>query len=381
MSDQKRVAILIPFYNHFPVFRGAVIRLFETTAVKSEDIFVIDDSVDPAESEACQTLCAELKLMYYKNPENVGFLKSVSLGFEETDHPFVLLYNSDVWAIDWGWLDEMLAEMDNPQVGIVGAKLVFPPEMGQELAHKIQHAGVATNSEGMPYHIFAGEALDHPSTNKRLEVNAVTGACMLIRRSVWDELGGFDPQLGRGVYEDIDLCWRARKANYLVVYCASAVLYHFQHGSVEVDGTHKLHNFADNNLVLLIKKWGQTFASDEGLFGVTIPKNQGQIPKELSPLWIFRDRPITSYILKSWIQADPQTQQALVGEVQDILRAYAAPNLTPVMTQEVVQAEAEAVMIEKLTDKRFTPEQITQIMSIYTRNEDYPKKDKKRRRR
>jgi len=147
----------------------------------------------------------------------------------------------------------------------VGAKLLYPAHMLGILAGKVQHAGVARNDEGVPYHPFLGWDADVPDVNTEREVNAVTGACYLVRRKVWDELGGWDPIFERGVYEDVDFCWQSRKHGYLVQYRPQACLYHYSSASEGVDGKHLLYDKRNENLARLMSKW-QPLKSDEILF-------------------------------------------------------------------------------------------------------------------
>ena len=107
--------------------------------------------------------------------------------------------------------------------------------------------------------------MEHPSVNERRFVNAVTGACFLIRRAIWDELGGWDERFGKGVYEDVDLCWQARQRGYQVVYQSAAQLYHRESASKAPDGKHQLNVRTQENLKKLQEKWG-TIPGDEELF-------------------------------------------------------------------------------------------------------------------
>ncbi len=91
----------------------------------------------------------------------------------------------------------------------------------------MQHAGVVFAANGFPVHVYYGFPGDHPAVNKARRFKAVTGACLLVRRRVFEQLGGLDPAF-HNVYEDVDLCLRALEAGREVHYCPESVAYHLQ---------------------------------------------------------------------------------------------------------------------------------------------------------
>lgn len=111
-----------------------------------------------------------------------------------------------------------------PEVGVVGAKLFYPDDT-------IQHAGVVMKLAGCCGHIFYGAQRDDPGRYARASViqdfSAVTAACLMCRREVWERLGGLSTDF-QVAYNDVDFCLRAREAGYLVVYTPYAQLYHYE---------------------------------------------------------------------------------------------------------------------------------------------------------
>lgn len=173
--------------------------------------------------------------------------------------PFICLLNSDT-RVSVGWLDAMMDNMADEEVGIVGSRLVYPRERGEH-GDTIQHAGVARNSEGLPYHIYRYYAKAAPEVMRRLKVNCVTFACVLIRRELWQQMGGLDEVFRLGQYDDVDFCWRAVHAGRSIVYEPNSMVYHYEHGS------EASWNNTDNirNRNLLMERWGN-LGSDEYLF-------------------------------------------------------------------------------------------------------------------
>jgi GT2 family glycosyltransferase len=138
--------------------------------------------------------------------------------------PFMLQLNNDVEAIESGWLDQMVGWLAVPEVGVVGAKLLYPDG-------SIQHAGVMVMpSHGTPEHLFhrlfgndsGYQWLPHRARN----VSAVTGACLLTRTDLFHQLGGFDEEHLAVQFNDVDYCLKAVSADYRIVYEPAAVLFH-----------------------------------------------------------------------------------------------------------------------------------------------------------
>ena len=142
----------------------------------------------------------------------------------ENASELLLLMNDDVEPLNGEWLDAMVAHMQDPTVGIVGARLLYGNGMVQHegvimgLAHLCEHAGrLRPASQTGPHGLGLMDR----------DVSAVTAACLLIRADVYRALGGMDPGFAIAL-NDVDLCLRARRAGWRVVYCASAVLYHYE---------------------------------------------------------------------------------------------------------------------------------------------------------
>lgn len=143
---------------------------------------------------------------------------------------YICLLNSDTEPTK-GWLTYMLQELKaDPQVAIIGARLLYPTHK-KGRGGTIQHAGVVLDGKHRPHHIYKYKPAKHPPANVRRELNAVTAACMLVRREVWNQLKGFDAGFVGGLFEDVDFCWRARKVGWKVIYQPKATVYHFEHGS------------------------------------------------------------------------------------------------------------------------------------------------------
>lgn len=166
--------------------------------------------------------------------QNAGFPMACNYGVKLGKSPFVLLLNSDCYMKP-GSLQKMVEVISHDKdIGVVGAKLVFPELDYYDKARpagKIQHAGLSYDIQGVPQHIFVGWDANHPKANIPCIVPAVTGACLMTRREIWDQVGGFYEGYGLGTYEDIDFCTAVRSIPKKVWYEPTVVGEHMAGGT------------------------------------------------------------------------------------------------------------------------------------------------------
>ena len=171
----------------------------------------------------------EATVVTYEGPFN--FSRMVNLGVGTPTGEVVCLLNNDTEVLDPGWLTELVGQVSRPEVGVVGPLLLFADG-------SIQHAGVHPGLGGFMGHGHKHRLHGDPGYFGRLtvahEVAAVTGACLVIERELWDDLGGMDEGL-EVAFNDIDLCLRIRQANLRVVFTPHAVLRHHESVSRGVD--------------------------------------------------------------------------------------------------------------------------------------------------
>ncbi|HEY9077941.1 MAG TPA: glycosyltransferase [Anaerolineaceae bacterium] len=256
------VDIVIPIYGQPSLARACVESVLKTAP--NSHIILVDDCSPGNEIQNLFNLWKnEPNFTFARTPSNQGFIGATILGASLGNAPYIVFLNSDTEAIAPGWVEKLIPTEDD--VAICGAKLIYPPFFPEPLKGKIQHAGVARNFAGKPYHVFIGWSADTLEVNTKRYVNAVTGACFLIRRKAWDLLGGWNLKFGKGVYEDVDLCWRARKQNYRILYNPDVCLYHAESQSKDEFGEHPLHVHVNENINRLLNTWGNQ-GSDEAIF-------------------------------------------------------------------------------------------------------------------
>jgi GT2 family glycosyltransferase len=218
--SESLVSIVVPAWNNLALNRQCVRSVYAATAAGSYELIVVDNGSTDGSREFFLGEERAGRLRVVCNPANLGFARACNLGAAQARGEHLLFLNNDTIALP-GWLDAMAGLMDaDPAVGIVGPKLLY--DDGQ-----IQHAGVAFDAQRRVLHIYRRLHAAHPAVNKQREFQAVTGACMLIRRELFERVGPFDEQYLNGI-EDLDLCMRVSRDGRKIVYCPASVLYHLE---------------------------------------------------------------------------------------------------------------------------------------------------------
>ena len=255
------VDIVIPTFNQLAFASACYANLVRHTSHPYTVTFTDDCSTETGLKDWLLSLHLLGKVGVNINPVRLGFAANCNKGVRMTRGPLICLLNQDTQP-QKGWLDAMCeAIYSDEKIGIVGAKMIFPREKPDGLGGTIQHLGVARKKGGVPFHPFRGDPVDIPQAVQPRRVNAVTAACMLVKRECWDELGGFDETYRMGNFEDVDFNWRARDAGWEVFMEPKAVLLHYEHGS----GEQYVKEGHDQNRLTLLRRWHH-LESDEHLY-------------------------------------------------------------------------------------------------------------------
>jgi GT2 family glycosyltransferase len=227
---RPRVSVVIPSRDSALLIRRVLDGVLAATDYPAFDILVVDNGSTEPEVLALYAELAtrEPRFRFHIAPETFNFSRAVNRGVAMTNGELVLLLNNDVEILHPGWLDEMVANFDRADVGVVGAKLLYPDGT-------LQHAGVIAGLGGYAGHWFIGRARDFPGPMGRLgarqSLSVVTGACMLISRKCLDEVGPFDDAVFPIAYNDVDFCLRAVARGYRVIWTPFATLAHHESAS------------------------------------------------------------------------------------------------------------------------------------------------------
>lgn len=256
VEGNPKVSIVIPSAGRDSLIRGKEIDLLvnciasiiEKSTYKNLEIVVVDNNdLRPQTVDALKNF--PVTFVHYTEPVfNVA--AKMNLGAEYISGEYVLFLNDDIEVIGPDWIEAMLSLAQRTGIGAVGAKLYF--EDGT-----LQHVGVAF-CNGLPDHIRRGFPGDDPgyffSTEGQRNYLAVTGACILLKRSIFQEVGGFEETFAIN-YNDIDLCLKIWQKGYRNVYTSQAKLYHFE-------SRNRKREVATHEQDLFLQRWADKISVD-----------------------------------------------------------------------------------------------------------------------
>lgn len=252
IARTDKVSIIILCHNNLKFTQKCLEHLYKVTPPGFELILVDNASTDGTRAYIKKVAEEHPDVSYIFNKENMGFAKANNKGLKKAAREYVCYLNNDTEP-QWGWLERMVDVLEErPKVGVVGARLYFPKKSNQPW--KIQHAGIKLNDAGIPKHI--GRFTAHSSIREEglQEVDAVTGACMLVRK----KLARFDEVYKRGYFEDVDLCLRVREGGSKVCLQHYARLTHKEGATqniLKARDSQKFKEVSEQNKETFLKLW------------------------------------------------------------------------------------------------------------------------------
>ncbi len=220
-----KISIIIPNKDQAQLLYACVRSIREKTRWPDYEIIIVENNSATREIRDCYGKLEkypEVKVLTWPGEFNYSAINNFGVSHSTGD--YILLLNNDTQIITPEWLEEMAGICSRPEVGVVGAKLFYPDDT-------IQHAGVVMKLAGCCGHVFYGAEKENPGSYARAvliqDYSAVTAACLMCRREVWDRMGGLSTDF-KVAYNDVDFCLRVRKAGLLVVFTPYAQLYHYE---------------------------------------------------------------------------------------------------------------------------------------------------------
>jgi len=219
LAEAKKISIIILVGDRIDLLSRCIESITTKTNYPNYELVVVgqDNQSEEARSSFNRS---KHRLLQYDGPRNDSAVKNFAV--EQTRSPWLLFFDNDLEVIDGEWLSAMAEHIQRPEVGAVGARLLWPNDT-------VQHAGIVLGVGGIAGHAFRGFPAEDPRVFKQLQVtrnySCVTGACLLTRRDVFIEVGGFDEERLAMAFNDVDLCLKMRRAGYLIVYTPFAKLY------------------------------------------------------------------------------------------------------------------------------------------------------------
>lgn len=239
-------SIVIPLWNNVGYTRMCLVRLAASTPAGAYEVVLVDNGSTDGTAELLAGLSGDVRIV--RNDRNLGFARACNQGATAATGRHLVFLNNDTEPHP-GWLEPLIEVLDNePDVGVVGSKLLFPNGL-------VQHAGVWMAKDGkgdlFGYHRLYCSVPDDALVDARTDLQVVTGAALAIRRELFFAVGGFDEEYWNG-NEDVDLCLKVGAAGHRVVYEPRSSLTHHE----SVSGPERFSRVPEN-VRLLNERWGQ----------------------------------------------------------------------------------------------------------------------------
>jgi len=222
---QPSVSIVIPSKNHAPLLKRLLNSVFQLTTYSNFEIILVDNqSRDKDLLDYYEELQKEHPVRIVHYDEEFNYSKAINLGAAASKADFLLFLNNDMEILSDDWLEEMVRWAMIPEIGVVGTKLLYEDD-------RIQHAGIVLGLQGFVGHLYLNTPRHYfgllGSVDWYRNVSAVTGACQMVRRNVFQQLNGYDEKF-KLVFNDVDFCLRAIDHGYRNLYNPFVEIRHFE---------------------------------------------------------------------------------------------------------------------------------------------------------
>jgi O-antigen biosynthesis protein len=245
INEKPKVSIIIPTKNNYKILKRCITSIEKKTNYKNKEIIIVDNS---STDNSLKKYYSSLSYNIINYSENFNFSKMNNIAVKSSSGELLLFLNDDTQVLDSFWLDELVSIAMQKDVGIVGPKLLFSD-------NTIQHAGVVFLKTGSGFHPLMRQleysTVYHNILTSTRDYSAVTGACLMIKKEIFNKVGNFDNSFDV-YYGDADLCLQVVKMGYRVIYTPFTKLLH--QGSFTITKSNSSH-FDIENHVKFIKKW------------------------------------------------------------------------------------------------------------------------------
>jgi GT2 family glycosyltransferase len=271
-SDPK-ISIIIPTKDNVKILKNCIESILAKTTYLNYEIVIVDNqSVNEETFTYYDSFknCKKIKLLHYEKPFNFSAMNNFAVS--RVDSPYVLFLNNDTEIITREWLTAMLEHAQRENIGAVGAKLLYPDAT-------IQTAGLVLGIFGNPP--VAGHAYRHlaerpgfcDSASIIRNVSAVTAACLLTKKSIFERIGGFDEKLAIA-FNDVDLCLKLRDSGYLLIYTPYATIFHSESLSRGFEDTPEKQFRLQEEVLYIRNKWVHIFEKYDPYYNPNLTRNK-----------------------------------------------------------------------------------------------------------
>jgi GT2 family glycosyltransferase len=256
-----KVSLIVPTRDRLDLTRVAVESVLERTEYPDFEVLIVDNGSVEEDTLAWFAEIAErdVRVRIIRDEGNFNFSRLNNAAAEQAEGSILCLLNNDTEIIGGDWLAEMVSRVVDPEVGIVGAKLLYTDG-------RIQHAGVVVGLGGIAGHMFSGKGRDDPCYFARgvlaQAYSAVTAACLVIEKSVFDEVDGLNETNLGVAFNDVDLCLKVRETGRRLVWTPFAELYHHESASRGFDQDMVGRARFQTEIDYMQEQWGSVLSSD-----------------------------------------------------------------------------------------------------------------------
>ena len=224
VQGEPLISILIPNKDQVETLDQCLRSIKEKTDYSNYEIVIIENNSEKEETFRYYEKISSDKIRVIRWEKEFNYSAINNFGVRHAKGDYLLFLNNDIEVIHSDWLSEMVSHCQRKEVGIVGARLYYPDDT-------IQHGGIIVGIGGVAGSVFVGLPRGYSGYMHKaalqLDLSAVTAACMMMKRRVFEETGGFEEKL-KVAFNDVDLCLKTRERGYLVVYDPYVEMYHYE---------------------------------------------------------------------------------------------------------------------------------------------------------
>lgn len=254
-----RVSLIIPTRDQATMLQACIDSLLRWTQWPDLEIIVVDNDSCEAKTRTCFRKLEKQGIRVLSMPGSFNFARLNNRAVAEASGEIIGLINNDIQALHEGWLEEMLGHLLQDGVGAVGAKLLWPN-------HMVQHGGIVLGMGNVAGHygnlLHDDDGGDHARNRVALQVSGVTAACLLMRKSDYQTLGGMDEAAFPVAFNDVDLCLRLRAKGKAIIWTPYAKLLHAESASRGKEDTPQKQARARREVEHLRSRWGVALLHD-----------------------------------------------------------------------------------------------------------------------
>lgn len=283
LCAEPLVSIIIPSCDHIADLDKCISSICEKTSYPNYEILIIENNSHEEETFAYYkklSRCEHIRVLYYPEYELFNYSRLNNFGVRYAKGEILLLLNNDVEVLSRHWLEEMLMYAQQPEIGAVGAMLYYPDDT-------VQHAGVGIGIGGIAGHLHKYFARNSHGYMGRMHyaqnVGAVTGACLMLRREVYDQTHGLNEEFAVA-FNDVDLCMRIRSAGYRIVFTPYAELYHYESKSRGAETTPEKQQRFLSEIRLFEKYWQQQLDAGDPYYNINLSRYSEKFELAVQPL-------------------------------------------------------------------------------------------------